>query len=109
MKKYSFAVLLILSIILMIGCSGPDTEGKTYSIIYDANGATYGLPPTDNNRYTSGKSAKVLDKNNLSKDGFEFLSWNTKKQGDGEKYNPGEFITVKNRNIRLYAIWGILR
>jgi len=107
MKKYCLAVLLILSIIL-IGCSGPDTEGKTYTIIYDANGATYGFPPTDNNRYKSGETAKVLGKNNLSKDGYEFQYWNTKQQGDGEKYNPGEFITVKNINIRLYAIWLIL-
>ena len=105
MKKYSFAVLLILSIILMIGCSGPDTEGKTYSIIYDANGATYGFPPTDSNRYASGEKAKVLGKNNLIKDGYEFQYWNTKQQGDGQGYNPGEFITVKNINIRLYAIW----
>jgi hypothetical protein len=103
MKKYCLAVLLVLSIIL-IGCN-PDTEGKTYYIFYDANEATYGFVPTDNNRYKSGETAKVLDKNNLSKDGFEFIFWNTKKQGDGEKYNPGEFITVKNMNIRLYAIW----
>jgi len=106
MKKYCFAVLLILSMIL-VGCN-PDTEGKTYSIIYDANGATYGFPPTDNNRYTSGKNVKVLGKNNMTKDGYEFQYWNTKKQGDGDKYNPGDTITVKNINIRLYAIWVIL-
>jgi len=103
MKKSFFAVLLVLAIIL-VGCSGPDTEGKTYRIIYNANGAE-GFPPVDNRLYASGEVAVVMDKNTLRKDGYEFQNWNTKKEGDGIAYNVGAAITVKNINIFLYAIW----
>jgi len=107
MKKCCFAVLLVLSLIL-IGCSGPDTEGKTYTIRYYANGAKIGFYPVDNRRYASGETAVVLDKNTLVYDGYEFLYWNTKPEGNGVKYNVGDIITVKNSDIHLYAIWGKL-
>jgi len=108
MKKYCLAVFLILSIILMIGCKDPDTEGKTYTIRYYDNGSTGGFPPVDNHPYISGETAVVKDKNTLYKTGWEFLYWNTKPEGNDDKYNPGDTIIVKNINIHLYAIWGIL-
>jgi len=107
MKKYCFAAFLVLAIIL-IGCSGPDTEGKTYSILYYANGATSGFPPVDNNLYKSGDTAVVLPENTLKKDGYKFLYWNTKPQGDGDIYKVGDIITVINYDIFLHAIWGKL-
>ena len=106
MKKYCFAVLLVLSIIL-IGCSGPDTEGKTYSIRYYGNGNTGGFPPEDT-YLLSGETAVVKDKNTLYKNGYEFLYWNTTPEGNGVTYKVGETITVKNINIQLHAIWGKL-
>jgi len=113
MKKCCFAALLVLSIILITGilitgCSGPDTEGKTYTITYYDNESTGGFPPVDTKRYTSGEEAIVKDKNTLYKTGYEFLNWNTKKEGDGVAYQPGKTITVNNINIFLYAIWGKL-
>jgi len=106
MKKYYFAVVLVLTIIL-IGCSGPDTEGKTYSVLYYANGMD-GIAPVDNHQYISGEKAIVKDKNTLYKDGYEFLSWNTQPKGNGDSYKPGDNITVKNYDIFLHAIWGKL-
>jgi len=107
MKKYCFAALLVLSIIL-IGCNGPDTEGKTYSIRYYGNGNTGGFAPEDNHQYISGETAIVKDKNTLYRNGVEFLYWNTKPEGNGVTYKVGETITVKNINIQLHAIWGKL-
>jgi hypothetical protein len=104
MKKCHFAVLLAL-LMMLIGCSGPDTEGKTYSIIYYGNGNTGGYVPQDTNLYISGQNAVVMDKNTLYKDGQKFLYWNTKQQGNGDTYNPGDTITIKNISIFLYAIW----
>ena len=104
MKKYFLAVLLVLSIILS-GCNGPDTEGRTYSILYYGNGETGGIAPVDTRLYTSGEDAVVKGKNTLYKDGHEFQNWNTKKQGDGVPYDAGATITVKNFDIFLYAIW----
>jgi hypothetical protein len=107
MKKRYFAVLLILSVVLigLIGCN-PDTEGKTFYILYDGNGDDGGFPPIDRNFYSAGDKAVVKDKNTLRKNNLDFLYWNTKRDGNGVVYKEGEFITIENSNIRLYAIWG---
>jgi len=94
MKKYCFAVVLVLTIIL-IGCSGPDTEGKTYTIRYYGNGQTSGFAPEDKNSYKSGDTATVMGINTLKKDGYDFLNWNTKPDGNGVTYKVGETITIK--------------
>jgi len=105
MKKCCFAVLLILPIILVC-CSSPNTEGKTYTILYNGNGDTGGYPPVDSNSYKSGDNAVVKDQNTLYKDGYKFLYWNTKQDGSGDIYKPSDTIAIVNINIRLYAIWG---
>ena len=102
MKKNCFVVLLIL---ILVACSGPDTEGKTYRIWYHGNGNTGGFPPEDNHLYISGEPAEVKDKNTLYKDGYKFLDWNTKPDGDGDTYKVGDTITVTNYSIFLHAIW----
>jgi len=105
MKKRYFAVLLILSIIA-VACGDPNTEGKTYSILYHGNGESGGYAPQDNKHYVSGENAIVKNENTLYKDGYKFLHWNTKPLGDGVSYNAGDTITVNNITIFLYAIWG---
>lgn len=37
-------------------------------------------------------------------DGFEFVCWNTKKDGSGTKYYPGDKFTIQT-NTTLYAQW----
>lgn len=37
-------------------------------------------------------------------DGYDFLGWNTKPDGSGEKYTPGQDITLKE-DLTLYAQW----
>ena len=37
-------------------------------------------------------------------DGYVFLGWNTKPDGSGEKYTPGQSITLKE-DLTLYAQW----
>jgi hypothetical protein len=93
------AVLLILSMVL-VACD-PDTEGKTYRIWYHANGAPSGFPPSDNRLYKSGETADVKDKNTLLYTGHEFLYWNTKPDGSGNTYHPGDTITIKSSAIFL--------
>jgi hypothetical protein len=104
MKKWYFAGLLILPIILVC-CGGPNTEGKTYTIWYYGNGETGGFAPSEDSHFLSGQTAIVKDKHTLYKDGYKFLYWNTKPEGNGKEYHPGETITVVNINIHLYAIW----
>jgi len=102
MKKNNFIVLLTLAIIL-IGCE-TDPEAK-YSVNYYGNGNIYGFPPEDRNSYQSGETAVVKGKNTLLKSGYKFINWNTKQNGDGETYNEGDKIIIKNFNVFLYAIW----
>lgn len=39
-------------------------------------------------------------------DGYVFSGWNTKPDGSGEKYTPGQDITLKE-DLTLYAQWGL--
>lgn len=39
-------------------------------------------------------------------DGYVFSGWNTKPDGSGEKYGPGQDITLKE-DLTLYAQWGL--
>ena len=36
---------------------------------------------------------------------WHFVEWNTKEDGSGERYFPGDEITVVDENIQLFAIW----
>jgi len=78
------------------------------SVIYNANGATSGTVPTDNNSpYASGDSVTVLtNSGTLTKAGFVFDGWNTQADGQGTHYNEAGFDTfVISSNITLYSEW----
>ena len=45
-----------------------------------------------------------LPENTYTKEGFNFVSWNTKQDGTGISYNNGENITIRE-NTTLYAMW----
>ena len=42
-----------------------------------------------------------------TKSGYSFVEWNTKKDGTGTKYKPGDKITYTGSNITLYAQYDI--
>ena len=46
----------------------------------------------------------ILPENGFTREGYKFNSYNTKPDGTGEKYMPGENFSLDN-NIILYAIW----
>jgi len=75
---------------------------ETFTITYQGNGNDYGTPPIDNKKYKSGEFAKARDKNTLQKTGKTFGGWNTL---EGEHYNTGDDIEIKNINIILLAVW----
>jgi len=108
MKKFCLTITVLLILSMILAACDPDTEGKTYSILYYGNGETSGIAPTDKNFYKAGETAVVKDKNTLSRTGYEFLHWNTKTDGTRNTYHVGDPIKVKNYDIFLHAIWGIL-
>ena len=75
----------------------------TYSISYDANGATSGSAAMT----AAGiSSATLLDANSgmLIKSGFTFGGWNTQADGLGTTYAAGATFTP-TANVTLYAKW----
>lgn len=73
-------------------------------ITYDANGATSGTAPIDNNEYTYGTQATVLGNTDLAKTHYTFAGWNTAADGTGTHYEAGNSITI-NGDVTLYAEW----
>ena len=79
------------------------------SVIYDANGATSGSAPIDENSpYTlvNGEASVTVLGNtgNLIKTGHTFAGWNTAVDGSGTSYLPNREFTI-TENITLYAQW----
>jgi len=100
--KRLFFVISIISLCLLFSCG--ETPGL-FKVIYHDNGSTAGFPPVDDKEYTSGSYATVLGQNTLIKDGYTFDGWDTKTDGSGKRYNPGEQIKIEKITIFLYAMW----
>lgn len=78
----------------------------TYTIEYNGNGATGGVTPSVTHTYD--KSAEI-QKNGFIRENFGFVEWNTKPDGTGTKYTPGQQVvnlsSKQGDKIILYAIW----
>lgn len=72
----------------------------TYTVTYDANGGS-GAPSKQTKTY--GKNL-TLSSIIPIREGYKFLSWNTKKDGSGTSYNPSSTYTT-NAGATLYAKW----
>ncbi|GGL61789.1 InlB B-repeat-containing protein [Sporolactobacillus putidus] len=78
----------------------------SYTVVYNDNGSTSGSVPTDSNTYKENNTVTVLNNTgNLKKDGYTFDGWNTKADGSGTSYTPGDQITMGPSNVTLYAQW----
>lgn len=81
--------------------SGGDTP-VTYTVTYDANGGTGSMTDPDS-PYNSGSSVTVLD-NEFTRDGYNFVNFNTAEDGSGSDYDEGDTFTISG-NTTLYAQW----
>lgn len=80
-----------------------------YSFLYDGNGAEGST--TDPTHYFE-KDTAVVAENGYAKDDYKFKSWNTKADGTGTSYKPGDKIKIKElgfpkgiNTLTLYAIF----
>jgi hypothetical protein len=73
-----------------------------YTVTYNANGGTN--PPIDSNKYTDGQTVIVLGPGSMMRTSYTFSKWNTKADGLGTPYNPGDTFEIHS-NITLYAQW----
>ena len=88
-------------------------------VIYDANGGVGGpLNDSDyydkaNDRYIAKlRGVDAIPNSPLVREGYHFLGWNTKADGTGDSYKPGDFYVFdrelsENGGLRvtLYAMW----
>ncbi|KYG91088.1 hypothetical protein A0U40_16090 [[Bacillus] sp. KCTC 13219] len=81
-------------------------KNPTYSITYDANGATGGNVPQDLEAYEENALVTVKDNSgNLVKAGHTFIGWNTQADGKGTAYAVNTTFQMGAGNITLYAQW----
>lgn len=75
----------------------------TFTITYNGNDNASGTAPFDASHYTAGSPVNVAENSgNLNKN-YGFMCWNTKPDGSGISYQPGQTILMGNENIILYA------
>lgn len=80
----------------------------TYTVTYDANGATSGTVPTDATEYDADNNTVTVLGNTggLAKEHYTFSGWNTKADGSGTSYVADATFTI-TANTKLYAQWAI--
>ena len=76
------------------------TPTENYTIAYNANGGS-GAPSS----HTKEAGVRVtLSTKVPTRKGYEFIGWNTKKDGSGTSYESGG-VYSDNQNVTLYAQW----
>ena len=103
MKKIIGLVILVSFGLLFVGCHV--SEDATFDVIYASDGNAHGFAPTDNKHYKIGEEAIVLDQGTMiHKEGYPFKGWNTKPDGTGTLYKPGEKVVI-NGKVFFYSVW----
>ena len=109
MKQSWFGLIVLLLVASFFGCansvSPSSPTATTYTVTYNANGATGGAVPTDGTQYASG--ATVTLKSNtgsLVRTGYAFAGWNTAAAGSGISYAAGSTCVIA-ANVTMYAQW----
>ena len=79
----------------------------SFTVTYNANGATGGTVPVDPNVYAAGASVTVLgNTGNLTKGADTFARWNSAADGTGTPYgSPASGTFNISNNVTLYAQW----
>jgi len=70
------------------------------TITYDANGGS-NTPPKQEKQYQVATTISTLQP---TRDGYAFVKWNTKADGTGTNYTPGQTYST-DADLVLYAIW----
>ena len=77
---------------------------KTYSVIYNGNGAESGTVPVGDKAYIEGETVTIPDLN-FTRDGYRLIAWNTEADGNGSDFFPGDSLSIGTTDITLYARW----
>ena len=83
--------------------TGDANAALKYSVTYDANGGSGAMTDPDS-PYDKDTQATVMSNAFTAPEGERFASWNTKADGSGTTYQPGDRFAV-TKSVRLYAQW----
>ncbi|MFC9710111.1 S-layer homology domain-containing protein [Paenibacillus sp. NPDC056933] len=82
------------------------TLSTGHSVTYNANGATTGSVPVDNQKYEKDAMVTVLDNAGaLEKEDYQFTGWNTSEDGSGIGYSAADTFSMDDGDVTLYAQW----
>ena len=84
---------------------GAMTIFGSFRITYNANNATSGSVPSEQEGETGETITLQLNTGNLERSGYRFIGWNTQENGKGVFYVAGGSYTVMYSNLNLYAMW----
>lgn len=98
MKK-SLHLITMLALFAVLGLASCNKE-KTFTVTFNANGGT----GTMSVQTFTGNESQALAANAFTKEGYEFVNWNTMADGSGNSYSDKQTITLTD-NMTLYAQW----
>lgn len=83
------------------------TSTVTFSVDYEANGASSGsIPPVSGTDFEQGDLVPVASNTGrLVRKGFVLAGWDTRPNGSGTRYLPGSTFTMPADSVVLYAAW----
>ena len=84
--------------------STPAPTPVTYTVTYNANGATSGTAPDAQTKVKDEDLTLSANTRNLKMTGHTFIGWNTESDGTGTHYAENGSYTL-NEDIILYADW----
>jgi hypothetical protein len=99
--------LLVTGIIFLFlsACSNPvGSESPYYQVVYIGNGNTEGTPPLSVQVISGTGITVAVNSGGLAKAEHHFTGWNTKSDGSGTPYKPGNVVSLKS-DMDLYAQW----
>lgn len=79
-------------------------KNPVYNLFYHSNNKEAKTEADEENSALAG-TAFGVNKNRFSYDGYTFTGWNTKKDGSGKAYAPGDTLVLPAKNVTLYAQW----
>lgn len=103
-SKVIAAIIAVVAVVIValaaIGAMDDDDNHITEGVVYDGNGGLCG-----GNARMELTNHEVMS-NPFENGNLEFVSWNTKADGSGTTYKPGDHIDyASNRTVTLYAQW----
>ncbi|MBN2659450.1 MAG: BspA family leucine-rich repeat surface protein [Spirochaetales bacterium] len=113
-KKFSLLFFFLVFIqLFIISCDNPqsstplspvDSDKIYYTVSYNNNGADSGTVPQALAKEAGGEIEIAFNTGDLEKGGYDFNGWNTKSDGSGTSYSPGDIYT-EDISLLLYAQW----